>query len=142
MYDDETTGGHIIGSDATRDGRKHRPDYKLCSLAGYLFLSVSVVLFAISPYQIHRLNETGGQVSESHYMLKQTLYLAAGAAAFVAAAMIPLMCGVVTPDACGSGDTDLRDAGAAREPYTGRWRCAITGHVAGMTSDFFVIPTS
>lgn len=71
-------------------GRKHRPDYKLVLFSGLLVLIGVVVLFAISPYQIHRLNETGGQVSESHYMLKQTLYLAAGAAAFVAAAMIPL----------------------------------------------------
>ncbi|MFZ1812760.1 MAG: putative peptidoglycan glycosyltransferase FtsW [Candidatus Saccharimonadales bacterium] len=70
--------------------RKHRPDYKIVLFAGLLVLIGIVVLFAISPYQIHRLNEAGGNVDQNHYMLKQGLYLVAGASAFVFAVMTPL----------------------------------------------------
>lgn len=70
--------------------RRHRPDYKIILYAGLLVLIGIVVLFAISPYQIHRLNDAGGDVDQNHYMLKQSLYLLAGAGAFTAATLIPL----------------------------------------------------
>ncbi len=78
---------------ATAEGRairKHRPDYKIVLFAGLLVLIGLVVLFAISPYQIHRLNEAGGNVDQAHFMLKQGTYLAIGLAAFFAASRLSI----------------------------------------------------
>lgn len=70
--------------------RRHRPDYRLVLLMGLLLLIGLVVLFAISPYQVERINLDGGQLDQAHFMQRQMLYLAVGLSAFVAAAFIPL----------------------------------------------------
>lgn len=82
--------GHVPqNTQTTILGRKHRPDYKIILYAGLLVLIGLVVLFAISPYQIHQLNASGADVDQNHYMFKQTTYLAIGAAAFATAASVP-----------------------------------------------------
>jgi cell division protein FtsW (lipid II flippase) len=68
--------------------RKHRPDYRLVLFMGLLVLVGLVVLFAVSPYQIHRINEGGGSIDQSHFMLKQLLYLGVGVAAFALATFL------------------------------------------------------
>ncbi len=70
--------------------RKHRPDYRLVLFMGLLVLVGLVVLFAVSPYQIHRINEGGGSIDQSHFMLKQLLYLGVGVAAFALATFLPM----------------------------------------------------
>lgn len=69
--------------------RRHRPDYQIIMCIGLLVLVGLMVLFAISPYQIHRINLEGGDLDQSHYMLKQLLYLGIGASAFIAGAILP-----------------------------------------------------
>lgn len=71
-------------------GRRHRADNRLMLFMGLLVLVGLVVLFAISPYQIHRINSEGGELDQSHYMLKQLSYLAIGTGAFIAAMLTPL----------------------------------------------------
>ena len=70
--------------------RKHRPDYRLVLFMGLLVLVGLVVLFAISPYQIHRINIEGGSVDQTHFMFKQLFYLAVGLSAFGINAAIPV----------------------------------------------------
>lgn len=70
--------------------RKHRPDYQLVLFMGLLVLVGLVVLFAISPYQIHRINSDGGNVDQAHFMFKQLLYLGVGLSAFGVAASLPV----------------------------------------------------
>lgn len=70
--------------------RRHRPDYRLVLFMGLLLLIGLVVLFAISPYQVERINLDGGQLDQAHFMQRQIMYLAAGLAAFAFAAFIPL----------------------------------------------------
>ncbi len=75
---------------AAAPSRRHRPDYRLLLFMGLLVLVGVIVLFAISPYQIHRINSEGGNLDQSHYMLKQLAYLGIGTAAFVVGAIMPL----------------------------------------------------
>lgn len=70
--------------------RTHRPDYRIVLFAGLLILIGLVVLFAISPYQIHRINESGGSIDQSHFMLKQLTYLTIGLIAFAVSAITPM----------------------------------------------------
>lgn len=70
--------------------RRHRPDYQLLLMMGLLLLIGLIVLFAISPYQINRINADGGTLDQGHYMLKQSAYLAAGVCAFIAAYYTPM----------------------------------------------------
>ena len=70
--------------------RKHRPDYKIILYTGLLLLIGLVILFAISPYQIERINADGGNLDSSHYMIKQSLYLVVGIVAFIGATLVPL----------------------------------------------------
>lgn len=71
-------------------GRRHGADGRLMLFMGLLILVGLIVLFAISPYQIHRINTEGGSLDQSHYMLKQLSYLGIGTAAFVLGSIIPL----------------------------------------------------
>jgi cell division protein FtsW len=57
---------------------------------GLLILVGLVVLFAISPYQIHRINAEGGSLDQGHYMLKQLTYLGIGAGVFSLSTMLPI----------------------------------------------------
>ncbi len=70
--------------------RRHRPDYQIVLFIGLLMLIGVMILFAISPYQIHRINSEGGSLDQSHYMLKQISYLGIGVAAFASGAIIPI----------------------------------------------------
>lgn len=70
--------------------RRHRPDYRLILLMGLLLLIGLVVLFAISPYQVERINLDGGALDQAHFMQRQLMYLAAGLGAFTLAAFVPL----------------------------------------------------
>ena len=74
----------------TSGGRRHRADHRLMLFMGLLILVGLIVLFAISPYQIHRINSEGGSLDQSHYMLKQLSYLGIGTAAFVVGSSVPL----------------------------------------------------
>lgn len=71
-------------------GRRHRADNRMMLFMGLLILVGLVVLFAISPYQIHRINSEGGGLDQSHYMFKQLAYLVVGTGAFISAMMLPL----------------------------------------------------
>ncbi len=70
--------------------RKHRPDYRLMLFMGLLVLVGLMVLFAISPYQIHKINADGGNVDQTHFMFKQLLYLGIGLSAFGVTAALPI----------------------------------------------------
>ena len=70
--------------------RRHRPDYQLILLMGLLLLIGLVVLFAISPYQVERINLDGGALDQAHFMQRQIMYLVVGLCAFVLAAFVPL----------------------------------------------------
>ncbi len=70
--------------------RRHRADHRLMLFMGLLILVGLIVLFAISPYQIHRLNSEGGSLDQTHYMFKQLSYLGIGTGAFIAASLVPL----------------------------------------------------
>lgn len=76
--------------DMARITRRHRPDYQLVLFMGLLLLIGLVVLFAISPYQVERINLDGGQLDQAHFMQRQIMYLAAGLGAFTLAAFIPV----------------------------------------------------
>lgn len=69
--------------------RKHRPDYRIILYTGLLVLIGLIILFAISPYQIERLNSEGGNLNQSYYMLKQVTYLLVGIVAFVGVSLMP-----------------------------------------------------
>ena len=70
--------------------RRHRPDYQLVLFMGLLLLIGLVVLFAISPYQVERINLDGGSLDQAHFMQRQLMYLAAGLGAFALAAFVPV----------------------------------------------------
>ncbi len=70
--------------------RRHRADGRLLLFMGLLILVGLIVLFAISPYQIHRVNSEGGSLDQSHYMLKQLTYLGIGTAAFIVGSTVSL----------------------------------------------------
>jgi len=70
--------------------RRHRPDYQLVLFMGLLVLIGLVVLFAISPYQVERINLDGGTLDQAHFMQRQVMYLVIGLSAFTAAALIPV----------------------------------------------------
>lgn len=70
--------------------RRHRPDYQLVLLMGLLLLIGLVVLFAISPYQVERINLDGGELDQAHFMQRQIMYLLAGLGAFTLAAFLPV----------------------------------------------------
>lgn len=70
--------------------RRHRPDYQLVLFMGLLLLIGLVVLFAISPYQVERINLDGGSLDQAHFMQRQIMYLVAGLGAFIAAAFVPV----------------------------------------------------
>lgn len=70
--------------------RRHRPDHRLVLFMGLLVMIGLVVLFAISPYQIHRINQEGGSLDQGHYMLKQLTYLLLGGTAFVIGSLMPM----------------------------------------------------
>ena len=57
---------------------------------GLLLLIGLVVLFAISPYQVERINLDGGELDQAHFMQRQIMYLIAGLSAFTVAAFVPL----------------------------------------------------
>lgn len=69
--------------------RKHRPDYMIVLFIGMLALLGLIVLFAISPARVEQINLGGESLALYYFMEKQVLYLGIGAAAFVAAALIP-----------------------------------------------------
>lgn len=71
-------------------GRRHRPDYQIVLMMGLLLLIGLVVLFAISPYQVERINLDGGELDQAHFMQRQLMYLAAGLGVFAIAATVPL----------------------------------------------------
>ena len=71
-------------------GRRHRADHRIMLFMGLLILVGLIVLFAISPYQIHRINSEGGSLDQSHYMLKQLSYLGIGTVAFIVGSLVPL----------------------------------------------------
>lgn len=83
---------HTLGAEGAegRVARKHRPDYRIVLFMGLLVLVGLVVLFAISPYQIHRINNDGGSIDQSHFMLKQLLYLGIGLSTFAMSALVPM----------------------------------------------------
>jgi cell division protein FtsW len=70
--------------------RRHRADHRIMLFMGLLILVGLIVLFAISPYQIHRINSEGGSLDQSHYMLKQLSYLGIGTVAFVVGTIVPV----------------------------------------------------
>lgn len=70
--------------------RRHRPDYQLVLFMGLLLLIGLVVLFAISPYQVERINLDGGSLDQAHFMQRQIMYLVAGLGAFIVAAFVPV----------------------------------------------------
>ncbi|MEO5691035.1 MAG: FtsW/RodA/SpoVE family cell cycle protein [Candidatus Saccharimonadales bacterium] len=78
------TSSRVAGS------RRHRADHRLMLFMGLLILVGLIVLFAISPYQIHRINTEGGSLDQSHYMFKQLAYLGIGTGAFIAGSLLPL----------------------------------------------------
>lgn len=69
--------------------RRHRPDYQIMLFMGLLVLIGLVVLFAISPYQINHINAEGGNLDQTHYMLKQLIYLGVGIAGFTIMSLVP-----------------------------------------------------
>ena len=72
------------------NSRRHSADSRLLLYMGLLILVGLVVLFAISPYQIHRINAEGGSLDQGHYMLKQLTYLGIGAGVFSLSTMLPI----------------------------------------------------
>lgn len=71
--------------------RKHRPDYMIILFMGMLMLVGLVVMFAIGPQRANLLNTIHGfEYSDSYFFVRQLLNLLVAAAAFAAAALIPL----------------------------------------------------
>jgi cell division protein FtsW len=71
-------------------GRRHRPDYVLIMLIAALALTGLMVIFSISPAWVQSINASGQNLSESHFMVRQLVYLLLGWAAFFVAAKVPL----------------------------------------------------
>lgn len=70
--------------------RRHRPDYQIVLFMGLLVLLGLVVLYAISPARVELINQGGHDLSQSHFMQKQLLYLFIGLSGFaIAAALHP-----------------------------------------------------
>lgn len=68
--------------------RKHRPDMPLILFVGTLVLLGLVIIYAISPALIARINDT--DLSQNHFLFRQFVYILIGVAAFSAAAVVPI----------------------------------------------------
>lgn len=79
-----------LRSSASTAVRRHKPDYQIVLFMGILVLIGLVVLFAISPARVELINDGGAKLDQSHFMLRQVMYLGIGLAAFATAATVPL----------------------------------------------------
>lgn len=70
--------------------RRHRPDMQLLLFVAVLVLLGLIVIYAISPALIARINTGGFGLDDNHFLYRQLGFLAVGVAAFVAAFLIPL----------------------------------------------------
>lgn len=71
--------------------RRHRPDYQIVLFMGLLMLVGLVVLYSISPARAELINaNTDSALGASHFMQRQSLYLAIGLGVFAAAAFFPV----------------------------------------------------
>ena len=66
--------------------RKHKPDYKLLTISLTLLGIGLIVIYAISP----ALAAQGGNVSNSYFIVRQSIAIALGLVAFYAAYKIPI----------------------------------------------------
>jgi cell division protein FtsW len=70
--------------------RRHRPDMQLLLFTAILALLGLVVIYAISPALIARVNTGGFGLDDNYFLYRQLGYLLAGIAAFAGAYMVPL----------------------------------------------------
>lgn len=70
--------------------RRHRPDMQLLLFASILALLGLIVIYAISPALIARINTGGFGLGDNYFLYRQLAFLAAGVAAFVGAYFVPL----------------------------------------------------
>lgn len=71
--------------------RRHRPDYQIALFMGLLMLVGLVVLYSISPARAELINaNTDSALGASHFMQRQSLYLAIGLGVFTVAAFFPV----------------------------------------------------
>ncbi|MDO4684217.1 MAG: FtsW/RodA/SpoVE family cell cycle protein [Candidatus Saccharibacteria bacterium] len=65
--------------------RKHRPDYSIIAYAALLVMIGLIIIFAIGPQRANLLNESSGSnLSDSHFIVKQTVGVALAVVAFFA----------------------------------------------------------
>lgn len=71
--------------------RKHRPDYQIPLFMGLLMLLGLIVMYAIGPQRAHVLNTAFGtdNYDDTYFVVKQTVSLLMGLAAFVLMAKLP-----------------------------------------------------
>lgn len=70
--------------------RRHRPDMQLLLFVAILALLGLIVIYAISPALIARINQGGFNLNENFFLYRQLAFLATGVAAFAAASIVPL----------------------------------------------------
>lgn len=70
--------------------RQHRPDMQLLLFVSILALLGLIVIYAISPALIARVNQGGFGLDDNYFLYRQLGFLAAGVAAFVGAFFVPI----------------------------------------------------
>src|SRR5688572_20067193 len=70
--------------------RRHRPDMQLLLFVAILALLGLIVIYAISPALIARINLGGFNLDQNFFLYRQLAFLAVGVGAFAATAFIPL----------------------------------------------------
>lgn len=70
--------------------RRHRPDMPLMLFVAVLILLGLIVIYAISPALIARINLSGSELDQNHFLYRQLIYIGIGVAAFVMGAIVPI----------------------------------------------------
>lgn len=70
--------------------RRHRPDMPLLLSIAILILLGLIVIYAISPAIIARINVGGMELDQNHFLYRQLIYIGIGIAAFVVATLAPI----------------------------------------------------
>lgn len=72
------------------EARRHRPDMQILLYTAVLVLLGLIVIYAISPALIARVNSGGYELDQNFFLYRQLIYLGAGVAAFVLASLAPI----------------------------------------------------
>lgn len=71
--------------------RKHRPDYLLILMVGFLMLTGLIFIYAIGPQKVHSINlSSGGDLSSTYFVIKQTIVTLISVVCLIGVIFVPL----------------------------------------------------